>query len=104
MTNFDIIVNDAIRNEIYTEDQAKAIIQANGELPLHTFSEWKRRGYSVKKGEHAKLTSFLWKFKKELVKIPQKDGEEVEEEAETYYKVKSFLFSAEQVQKIEAIA
>ena len=29
---------------------------------FHTFAEWKRMGYSVKKGQHAALTCQLWKY------------------------------------------
>ena len=33
-----------------------------GDLPFHTFQDWKSRGYSVKKGEHALFTADLWKY------------------------------------------
>ena len=29
---------------------------------FHTFAEWKRMGYSVKKGQHAALVCNLWKY------------------------------------------
>ena len=29
---------------------------------FHTFQEWKRLGYSVKKGQHATLVCNLWKY------------------------------------------
>lgn len=56
MTNMEIIFNDAINNGIYTEEEATKIIEKCGGLPLHTFNEWKRRGYSIKK--QAVLTGY----------------------------------------------
>lgn len=50
MTNLTIITSAAIQAGIFTEAEADAIIKSGHELPLHTFAEWKRLGYSVKKG------------------------------------------------------
>jgi hypothetical protein len=85
MTNFQIIVENAIAQELYTEEQVKQIIEQAGELPLHTFNEWKLRGYSVKKGEHAKLTCDIWRMKNKKETIPMKDGNDVEVDASHFY-------------------
>lgn len=37
---------------------------------FHTFAEWKRMGYSVKKGQHAALTCQLWKYTDKPGKAP----------------------------------
>ena len=100
MTNFQIITNEAIANGLYTEDEAIAIIEKCGALPLHTFAEWKRHGMSVKKGEHAKLTCYIWKMKKEKAVIPMKDEDDIEVDERNFYKVKAFFFTADQVEKI----
>ena len=62
MTNNEIIYSAAIDAGIYTQEQADAILASGHFLPLHTFQEWKARGYSVKKGEKAVLHVDLWKF------------------------------------------
>jgi hypothetical protein len=102
MTNFDIIFNEAVASGIYTEAEAIAIIEARGALPLHTFSEWKKHGMSVKKGEHAKLTCYIWKHENKKAVVPMTEGEDQEIDEERYYKVKAFFFTAEQVERITA--
>lgn len=102
MTNFDIIFHAAVESGIYTEAEAMAIIKARGALPLHTFSEWKKHGMSVKKGEHAKLTCYIWKFDKKKAVIPMTEGEDQEIDEERYYKVKAFFFTADQVERVTA--
>ena len=42
---------------------------------FHTFAEWKRMGYSVKKGQHAALTCQLWKYTDKPGKAAREDGE-----------------------------
>ena len=62
-----------------------------------TFAEWKKRGYSVKKGQKAVLVVDLWKpFKK---KITDKETGEVTEENRFMLKT-SHLFNSKQVEKI----
>ena len=39
---------------------------------VHTFAGWKKRGYTVKKGEHAALKLTIWKHTTKK----NKDGEE----------------------------
>ena len=41
------------------EDYFTAMLAAE---TFHTFAEWKRMGYSVKKGQHAALVCNLWKY------------------------------------------
>lgn len=45
MTNLEIITNAAIAAELYTEDEAKTIISERGELPIHTYTQWRKMGY-----------------------------------------------------------
>ena len=47
MTNNEIIISEAIKHGIYTKAEAQAIVAAKGCLPIHTFAEWKKAGYSV---------------------------------------------------------
>lgn len=80
--------------EIITAEAALIGYPYNGEN-LFTFQEWKERGYSVKKGEHAFIKTKLWKFKK--VKDEQEDGEENEKR---FVLATAALFTPEQVEKI----
>lgn len=104
MTNIQIIANEAIANNLYTEEQVEELFSTMGCLPLFTFAEWKKKGYFVKKGEKAKLTCYIWKMKKEKTQGKDTDGNDVEVDATNFYKVKAFLFDAEQVQKAEKAA
>ena len=97
MTNFQIIANSAVETGIYTKEQVETIISQGFNLPLHTFAEWKRLGYSVKKGEKAKMTCRIWKYSNKEVE----QTEEIEEQANShYYLTKAFFFTSEQVEKI----
>lgn len=70
---------------------------------LLTFNEWKRNGFMVKKGEHARLTVRIWKPK--TYKAETKDGEEIEQtDSSRFYLAKAFLFDRSQVEAMEAKA
>ena len=62
MTNTQIIINEAVANGLYTKEEVENILASGHMIPLHTFQTWKNAGYSVKKGEHARITTRLWKF------------------------------------------
>ena len=65
------------------------------DVELYTFSEWKKRGYSIKKGEHAKYQTTLWKYKTK----PNKKDSEV---SQGYcFMKKTHLFTREQVEIIK---
>ena len=98
MTNLQIIASEAIANNIYTEQEVEKIIGAGYRLPIHTFAEWKRMGYIVRKGEHATITTRLWKFTNK--KQDAADDADGNQEPDHYYLAKAFLFTKDQVEKI----
>lgn len=104
MTNNEIIYNAAINAGIYTEEEADAILASGHMLPLHTFQEWKSRGYSVKKGEKACLHVDLWKYTtrpaKALREAAAAAGEELPDDPH-YYKKLSHLFHVSQVRRTD---
>jgi len=104
MTNDEIIYKSAISAGIYTEQEAAAILATGRSLPIHTFVEWKLRGYSVKKGEKARLHLDLWMFTDKPGKAAREkaaaEGKELSDDPH-YYKKRSHLFTAEQVQRTE---
>lgn len=104
MTNDEIIYKAAISAGIYSEQEAAAILASGHNLPLHTFVEWKARGYSVKKGERARLRVDLWMFTDKPNKAARdkaaEEGKELNDDPH-YYKKLSHLFTAEQVQRTE---
>lgn len=107
MTNFEIIVENAIANEIFTEEEIENLLNDTGDIPLHTFKEWQRLGFSVKKGEKAKMTCYIWRFKNEKKKVKENDKEVIKQEIDEsdeskFYKTKAFFFTAEQVEKRQA--
>ena len=98
MTNFQLIANAAVQEGLYTQDEALAILAEQGELPLHTFKEWQNRGYTVRKGEHAKLTAQIWRFKgKGKAKEVSEDDEQNRRD---FYMTTAFFFTADQVERI----
>ena len=105
MTNTQIIF-EALKLKGFSEDQLLTIMNAyNGDLPFHTFAEWKARGYSVKKGEKAFLAVPLWKFTNKPNMAARKAAEEAGEEVNPdphYYKKLSYIFGFNQVEKTGA--
>ena len=95
MTNAQIIFNEAIASGVYTEAEALSFIEKFGAIPLHTFKRWNDLGYKVKKGEHARVTTYLWK-----PNTKKEKGEEKETTDTKMYMRKSYLFTIEQVEKI----
>ena len=83
MSNKEIVFNEAMmRGFEYTGEN------------LFTFQEWKKRGYSVIKGQKAFISTNLWK------PVTKKD-KETGTEKRIMITVKASLFTAEQVKKIE---
>ena len=90
MTNNQIIMENMI---ILTMGGA---IQPDEEI--HTFQNWKARGYSVKKGEHAIAKFPIWKMGTKK----NEDGEE--ESTGRMFLKNSAFFSTRQVEPIKARA
>ena len=82
------------------EDIFTAMLAAD---QFHTFAEWKRMGYSVKKGQHAALTCQLWKYTdkpgKAAREAAEADGKDAPETDPHFYMTKAHLFHALQVEK-----
>lgn len=74
-------------------DQAKMLSGIPDETILKTYAEWKKAGFQVKKGSHAVLKVKLWKPK-------VKKEEENKVIPDSYFMVKSSLFTLDQVEKI----
>lgn len=101
MTNNEIIYSEAIAAGIYTQDQADAILASGHALPIHTFPEWKRMGYSVKKGEKAAIKTRLWKYTTKPTKAAREAAELAGKEPDAdphYYLAPAYLFTVAQVQ------
>ena len=92
MTNNQIIFDAAVAEGLFTADEAIAILESGRRLPLHTYQEWKRLGYQVKKGAKAALTVTLWKCK-------QSTDKETGEEEKKMFMQKAHLFTLDQVEK-----
>lgn len=84
-TNLQIIMNEKFERGIDLE------------LPCATFAEWRRCGYSVKKGEKAAFSTMLWK-----VRPRKKDESDEEYNAKNrYIMVKAYIFTKDQVERIK---
>lgn len=85
------------------EDVYAATVAEMAADNFHTFAEWKKQGYSVKKGEHATITCMLWRFTDK----PGRAAKEAAAAAETdipendphFYPAKSHLFFRSQVER-----
>ena len=64
---------------------------------IHTFAEWKRNGFIVKRGEHAVDSFPIWKPVSRQVET--EDGDESTEEK--MIMVKAAFFAAHQVERIK---
>ena len=70
---------------------------------FHTFAEWKRMGYSVKKGAKSAITCQLWKYTdkpgKAVREAAEAAGKDAPETDPHFYMAKAHLFHALQVEK-----
>lgn len=101
MTNTEIIINEAVENGLYTMEQIENILASGHMIPLHTFQAWKSAGYIVKKGEHARITTRLWRFTNKSKKNNEVDENTDVTNNEHYYLAKAFLFTSDQVERIK---
>lgn len=116
-TNVNLIMLAGIDAGVFTASDLSAFLFM-GKMPnYHTFNEWKRHGYIVKKGSKAAFSCRIWDYK------TSKKGEYTAEEAATmnsiihnadgsevkegdpkmhsqYYKFNAYFFGADQVEKI----
>ncbi|MCM1439683.1 MAG: ArdC family protein [Roseburia sp.] len=105
MTNTQIIYSAALAHGFTADQLAQLAAAFNGDLPFHTFQDWKARGFHVKKGEKALFTADLWKYTSKPTKAQREAaaqaGEGSPEAAGHYYKKLSHLFSFSQVERDE---
>ena len=50
MTNLEIIISEAVKQGIFSEEQIEAYL-IEGDLPLKTYKSWKEAGFIVRKGQ-----------------------------------------------------
>ena len=98
MTNFEIVLREAIMQKVFTPEQVALYVENGLRIPLHTFQEWHNLGYMVKKGEKSRMTCMIWKYSSK--NVPTEDGQE-EEKGGRYFLAKAHFFTADQVEKIK---
>ncbi len=97
MTNNLIIVKYLLDHELtqYTKEYLGEIIPIN----FHTYAEWKRNGYQVKRGEKSQHKLQIWKMVHKKVKTEDNDGENKSENVESFVKTTASFFTIEQVEE-----
>lgn len=85
MNNATLILHAKAANDIPLDEE------------LHTFAEWKRLGFSVKKGEKARCKIAIWN--KSIKK--KKDTENEEEDDGYFYTKVAAFFTKNQVQLLD---
>lgn len=117
MTNTQIILNNSIALmkagvlRPTTEMMVLTYENENGEkiaekMPvpevIHTFAEWKRLGYQVKKGSKAKASFPIWKYcTRRNQESEENTDSDVNTESGRCYMNKAFWFTFDQVQPIQ---
>jgi len=115
--NRNLIMQAGIEAGIFTAADLTDFL-FSGRMPeYHTFNEWKRHGYIVKKGSKAAFSCRIWDYKTSKAGTYTKeeadmmnamminaDGSEVKEgDAKThsqFYKFSAYFFGADQVEKL----
>lgn len=85
MTNTAIILSYMQMNQL---DPNKIV--------LHTYAQWKKLGYQVKKGEKSKHRISVWK--RSIKKVENEEGEKEEVDNGRYFLKKSAFFTQDQVE------
>lgn len=116
MTNADIIFSEsqklAENGAIAYTGRTIPVVLADGtesEIketePIHTFAEWKKAGFIVKKGQHAVAKFPIWMYtdrpSRRTQEARQEAGRDTEAPDPHYYMKVSAFFSESQVQPIE---
>lgn len=83
MKNQEIIAKAAVQARLLPADEAKRMIEAGEDIPMHTLQGWKLRGNYHVKEDAEPLEVKLWKR--------QEDGR--------FYLAKAYLYSKEQIVK-----
>lgn len=93
------------------EEGNEAIIEAFESDSLLTFAEWKRKGFSVRKGEKSQFSCSLWKklskaeMEKQMEKLKalaKKEGKEKPKKPSSFVMTKCNFFLPHQVEAIKA--
>lgn len=84
MKNQEIIANAAVNIGMLTAGEAERRLKNGEDIPLHTIQGWKLRDYKIKDSAEP-VEVKLWK--------KQEDGR--------FYLAKAYLYSEEQVKRIE---
>lgn len=83
MKNQEIIAKAAVQAGLLPADEAKRMIEAGEDIPMHTLQGWKLRGNYHVKEDAEPLEVKLWRR--------QEDGR--------FYLAKAYLYSKEQIVK-----
>lgn len=92
MTNTAIILEYMLANKL---DPEKVV--------LHTYANWKKLGYYVKKGEKAQHKIPVWKPSTKKVEVEKENENEEKEEVNNgrYFIKTASFFTQDQVERIE---
>lgn len=106
MNNYQIVLSAALSEGITTPEEIEKYHAAGYRVPLFTYAVWKSYGYTVKRGEKARLIVSLWKEgkKKTLPEALPEDADALPEEEKKrrgFFLKKCFLFDRKQVEKTE---
>lgn len=98
MNNTMIICNELVNHKIYTEEALIEMLEKGIMPPCHSYNEWKRYGFQVKKGEKATIRTRLWTYNNKPVEAVE--GEEAKP-SRNFYLNYAYLFLANQVEAIK---
>ncbi|MCD8218298.1 MAG: hypothetical protein LUD01_09745 [Clostridiales bacterium] len=102
MKNTEIIAAEAVAHGLYSQEQADRILKNGGQLEIFTVRVWQKKGYRIRKGEHARIVTDLWEMVKQSPSVDVKEGEIPSENRTTKFVLKkSYLFTADRVVPIE---
>lgn len=119
MTNADIIFTQsqklAEQGKIAYTGRVIPVTYADGTQgviketePIHTYAEWKKGGFIVKKGQHAVAKFDIWMFTDKPSRRTQEARAEANQDTESpdphYYLKMSAFFSRSQVELLQAEA
>lgn len=92
------VIESTAETMIYEDEQGRREIHVPEEI--HTFQEWKRLGFQVRKGEHSVARFQVWK--KATKKDKKEDSEDTEKKTKKDFFVKhiAFFFTKNQVSPI----
>lgn len=104
--NGPAVLAAAMSAEKVTAEEVLEYLQRGTLPPVHTFDAWKDQGRTVRRGEKAAFSTYVWKYTRDGKKDadPEKEPADPEKAGPDFIRKKAYFFRIEQTEPAAAVA